>query len=89
MSTTPIIFSETTVLDKQTNTFPIVRQIQVQGTQREIGRKMAEIAKNRYGVTLATNASPDYGKARYAYLEKNYLFPRIQYFLPYQGCLEA
>lgn len=72
VSTTPIIFSETTVLDKQTDTFPIVRQIQVQGTQRQIGRKMAEIAKNRYGVTLATNVSPDYGKARYAYLQKNY-----------------
>ena len=72
VSTTPLIFSETTVLDKRTDTFPIVRQIQVQGTQREIGCKMAEIAQNRYGVTLATNVSPDYGKARYAYLEKNY-----------------
>jgi len=72
VSTTPIIFSETTVLDKRTDTFPIVRQIQVQGTQCQIGYKMAEIAQNRYGVTLATNASPDYGKARYAYLEKNY-----------------
>jgi predicted choloylglycine hydrolase len=71
-STKPIIFTETTVLDKQTDTFPIVREIQVEGTQREIGRKMAEIAKTRYGVTLATNVSPDYGKARYAYLQKNY-----------------
>ncbi|UCG54348.1 MAG: linear amide C-N hydrolase [Dehalococcoidia bacterium] len=72
VSTTPIIFSETTVLDKQTDTFSTVRQIQIQGTQRQIGYKMAEIAQDRYGVTLATNASPDYGKARYAYLEKNY-----------------
>jgi hypothetical protein len=72
VSTTPPNFSETIVLDKQTDTFPIVRQIQVQGTQREIGRKMAEIAKTRYGVALPTNVSPDYGKARYAYLQKNY-----------------
>jgi hypothetical protein len=71
-SAMPIIFSETMVLDKQPDTFPIVRQIQVEGTQREIGRKMAEIAKNRYEVTLSTNASTDYGKARYAYLQKNY-----------------
>jgi predicted choloylglycine hydrolase len=72
VSTTPLIFNETTVLDKQTDTFPVVRHIQVQGTQREIGRKMAEIAKTRYGVTLATNVSPDYGKACYDYLKKNY-----------------
>lgn len=71
-TTTPIIFNETTVLDKQTDTFPIVRHIQVQGTQREIGRKMAEIAKTRYGVSLATNVSAEYGKARYTYLQKNY-----------------
>jgi len=71
-STPPMIFNESVVLDKQIDTFPIVREIQIQGTQREIGRKMAEIAKSRYGVTLATNLSPDYGKARYAYLQKNY-----------------
>ena len=66
VSTPPLIFNETIVLDKQADTFPMVREIQIQGSQREIGRKMAEIAKTRYEVTLAKNLSPDYGKARYA-----------------------
>lgn len=72
MSNTSIKFNETIVLDKQSDTFPLVRQIQIQGTQREIGRKLAEIAQNRYSVKLAKNPSADYGEARYAYLQKNY-----------------
>jgi hypothetical protein len=66
---TGLQWSETIVLDKQPDTFPLVRSIRVAGTQREIGRKMAQIAKDRYGVTLAKNESSDYGRARYAYLE--------------------
>jgi hypothetical protein len=68
---TGLQWSETIVLEKQPDTFPLVRSIRMAGTQREIGRKMAQIAKDRYGVTLAKNESSDYGRARYTYLEKN------------------
>jgi len=65
-------FSEKILLDKQPDTFSLVRHIKLCGTQRQIGRKLAEIAKERYGVTLGENPSDIYGISRYAYLEKNY-----------------
>jgi hypothetical protein len=71
-ASTQIEFLETDVLGKQPNTFSHVRHIRVKGTQKEIGRKLAQIAKERYGVSLAKNPSEVYGAARYAYLEKNY-----------------
>jgi predicted choloylglycine hydrolase len=65
-------FSEKIILQKQPDTFSLVRHMTLRGTQREIGKKLAEIAKERYGVQLRENPSDTYGKARYAYLEKNY-----------------
>ncbi|MFO7964590.1 MAG: C45 family autoproteolytic acyltransferase/hydrolase [Desulfobacterales bacterium] len=63
---------ETTVMEKSPESFPCVRHLRLTGTQREIGQKLAQIAKERYQVSLAENPDPIYGKARYAYLEKNY-----------------
>ncbi|MEI6186202.1 MAG: carcinine hydrolase/isopenicillin-N N-acyltransferase family protein [Dehalococcoidia bacterium] len=67
-----IQFKESMVLDKQPDTFPIVRYIEARGNQREIGRKLAQLARDRYGIKLARNPSPDFGIAHYAYLKKNY-----------------
>ncbi len=65
-------FSEKILLDRKPDTFSLVRHLKLSGTQRQIGRKLAEIAKERYGVMLGKNPSEIYGVSRYAYLEKNY-----------------
>jgi hypothetical protein len=65
-------FSEETILPKQADTFPVVRHIRLSGTQREIGNRLAQLARERYNVRLNNNPSPDYGRARYEYIKKNY-----------------
>jgi hypothetical protein len=42
------------------------------GSNQAIGKKIAEIARERYGVRLAENPDPIYGKARLSYMERNY-----------------
>ena len=65
-------FTEKILLDRTPDTFSVVRHMKISGTQHQIGQKLAGIAKERYGVTLAKNPAPIYGTSRYAYLEKNY-----------------
>jgi len=65
-------FSEKVLLDRKPDTFSLVRHMTLSGTQQQIGQKLAEIAKTRYGVALGENPSDIYGVSRYAYLEKNY-----------------
>jgi hypothetical protein len=65
-------FSEKIILDRTPDTFSLVRHMKISGSQKDIGKKLGEIAKERYGVTLAQNPSEIYGISRYAYLEKNY-----------------
>ncbi len=65
-------FSEEVVLPKQADIFPLVRYIRISGTQREIGRRLAQLARERYDVKLIQNPSADYGRARYEYIKKNY-----------------
>jgi predicted choloylglycine hydrolase len=73
-------FSETVVLPRGEGEFVTVRHIVMKGSNRAIGKKIAEIAMERYGVRLAKNPDPIYGKARLAYMERNYpiLFERMK-----------
>jgi len=65
-------FTETVVLPRGDGEFVIVRHIVIGGSNQAIGKKIAEIARERYGVRLAKNPDPIYGKARLSYLERNY-----------------
>jgi hypothetical protein len=65
-------FSEKILLDKTPDTFSLVRHMKISGSQRDIGKKLGEIARERYGVSIGENPSEIYGISRYAYLEKNY-----------------
>lgn len=65
-------FSEEVVIACNDTTFPMVRHILIKGSQFEIGKKLAEIAQERYQVKLAKNPTLTYGKARYDYLKINY-----------------
>ena len=67
-----LTFSEKILLDKTPDTFSLVRHMKISGPQYQIGKKLAQIAKERYGVSLAENPTEIYGVSRYAYLEKNY-----------------
>ena len=60
--------------------FVTVRHIVIGGSNQAIGKKLAEIARERYGVRLAKNPDPIYGKARLSYMERNYpiLFERMK-----------
>lgn len=82
-------FNETVVLPRGPGEFVEVRHIVIGGSNQAIGRKLAEIAKERYGVRPAKNPDPVYGKARMAYMERNYpiLFERIKgVAAAYGGC---
>ncbi len=65
-------FSETVVLPRGDGEFVTVRHIVMRGSNQAIGKKLAEIARDRYGVRPAKNPDPIYGKARLAYMERNY-----------------
>lgn len=65
-------FSENVVLPKGEGEFVTVRHILIRGSNGAIGKKLAEIARERYRVGLAKNPDPVYGKARLSYLERNY-----------------
>ncbi len=65
-------FNETVVLPKAEGEFVTVRHIVIRGSNRALGKKLAEIARERYGVGLAKNPDPVYGKARLSYMERNY-----------------
>jgi hypothetical protein len=78
--TSEIQFSERVVLPKGKGEFATVRHILMKGENEAIGRKLAEIARERYGVRLARNVDPVYGKARLSYMARNYpiLFERMR-----------
>jgi len=65
-------FSEEVILPRGEGEFATVRHIVMGGSNQAIGRKLAEIAKERYNVRLAKNPDPIYGKARLEYIERNY-----------------
>ncbi|MGW8322235.1 MAG: C45 family autoproteolytic acyltransferase/hydrolase, partial [Thermodesulfobacteriota bacterium] len=65
-------FTETVVLPRGEVEFVIVRHIVIRGSNQAIGKKIAEIARERYGVRLAKNPDSIYGKARLSYMERNY-----------------
>lgn len=65
-------YFEKEIIPQSPDTFPIVRHIVMKGSQAEIGKKLAEIAIERYKLNLTKNPSPFYGKARYEYLKLNY-----------------
>ncbi|GIG69191.1 C45 family autoproteolytic acyltransferase/hydolase [Phytomonospora endophytica] len=52
-----------------------VRELTVEGGDRQIGRDLAELARSAYGSRLARYADPLYGRARLAYLDRNW--PRL------------
>ena len=65
-------FSETVVLPRGDGEFVTVRHMVIGGSNQAIGKKLAEIARERYSVRLAKNPDPIYGKARLSYMERNY-----------------
>ena len=65
-------FTETVVLPRGDGEFVTVRHIVIGGSNQAIGKKLAEIARERYSVRLAKNPDPIYGKARLSYMERNY-----------------
>ena len=73
-------FTETLVLPRGEGEFVSVRHVVIGGSNQAIGKKIAEIAKERYGVRLTKNPDPIYGKARLSYMERNYpiLFERMK-----------
>jgi hypothetical protein len=73
-------FTETVVLPRGEGEFVKVRHLVLAGSNQAIGKKLAEIARERYGVRLAKNPDRIYGKARLAYLQRNYpiLFERMK-----------
>ncbi len=73
-------FNETVVLPKGEGEFVTVRHIVIGGSNQVIGKKLAEIARERYRVRPVKNPDPIYGKARLGYMERNYpiLFERMK-----------
>ena len=65
-------FTETVVLPRGEGEFATVRHILLRGSNRDIGKKLAEIARDRHNVRLAKNPDPVYGRARLGYMERNY-----------------
>jgi hypothetical protein len=73
-------FTETVVMPRGEGEFVTVRHMVIGGSNQAIGKKIAEIARERYGVRLSKNPDPIYGRARLAYMERNYpiLFERMK-----------
>ncbi len=73
-------FTETVVLTRGEGEFVTVRHIVIGGSNQAIGKKLAEIARERYSVRLARNPDPIYGMARLSYMARNYpiLFERMK-----------
>jgi Acyl-coenzyme A:6-aminopenicillanic acid acyl-transferase len=65
-------FSETLILPRGEGEFVTVRHIAIRGGNEAIGRKLAEIAQERYGVRPAKNPDTIYGRARLSYIQRNY-----------------
>jgi predicted choloylglycine hydrolase len=63
-------FSEK-VLAGSDNDFMVVRHLQLEGSNREIGKKLAQIAKTRHRTKLG-EADPSVNQARKAFFEKHY-----------------
>src|SRR5262245_46224567 len=49
-----------------------VRHLVLRGTNQEIGKALAEIGKERYGVRLERAANPERVRAMRTFLERNY-----------------
>ena len=49
-----------------------VRHLKIKGSNREIGRKLSEIARERHGVQLTTKTDPLRNRCQRIYLQKNY-----------------
>jgi len=65
----PLEFSETVVLKAESQ---LVRHILLRGTNEQIGRKLADIARERYGLQPAANPDVAFGTARVQYFQRNY-----------------
>lgn len=68
------------ILPKQEENFSQARYLKLRGTNEEIGRTLANIARKELGVSLSKYSSPLFGKARKLYMQKNYpfLFERMK-----------
>ncbi|MDP8299712.1 MAG: C45 family peptidase [Candidatus Tantalella remota] len=62
------------VLKKGPGTYMQVRHITIKGTNEEIGKALADIARKGYDTKLVKYADPVYAKARLEYMKKNYPF---------------
>jgi hypothetical protein len=50
-----------------------IRHLVLEGSNRQIGRALGDIARDSYGVTrLMPYASPIYARAHHEYMEQNY-----------------
>ncbi|MFC9897888.1 C45 family autoproteolytic acyltransferase/hydrolase [Nocardia sp. NPDC127579] len=49
-----------------------VRSLRLRGTDEEMGRELAELARRDYGTALTRYADPAYAAARVAYLDRNH-----------------
>jgi hypothetical protein len=68
----PAILKNEIILKKGPGSYMQARHIVLKGTNQEIGKALAEIAKSDYRARLVKYASPLYGKARLAYMKTNY-----------------
>ncbi|MFH1878960.1 MAG: C45 family peptidase [Candidatus Omnitrophota bacterium] len=68
------------VLKKGPDAYTQVRHITVRGTNEEIGKALADIAREGYGTELVKYADPVYAEARREYMKKNYpiMFDRMK-----------
>lgn len=60
------------VLKKGPGAYMEVRHITIKGSNEEIGRALADIAREKYGTQLVKYADPVYARARVEYMKNNY-----------------
>lgn len=79
VSVAPLVFEER-VLAGGPADFMEVRHLVLRGSNYEIGRKLAEIARTRHGTTLAPGADPAHTRAQREYFAKHYpaLYERMR-----------
>ena len=71
--TNPVIVKDEIIIAKENGTQVEWRHIVLKGNNTQIGIALGQIAQSDYGVkSLTRYADPVYGKARLAYMERNY-----------------
>ena len=71
--TNPVIVKDEIIIAKENGTQVEWRHIVLKGNNTQIGIALGQIAQSDYGVkSLTRYADPVYGKARQAYMERNY-----------------